>query len=113
MYCADGYNGNIAEAYHRIESAMSSAQTVPSFAGKESSNAPTYTLTAKYNNVKRVWNYAPLTLTDSNSMMAQFAAFNNKTVDVGNATVTVKVSGNKVTLTPSEDHYEDHYGLKL
>ena len=38
-------------SYHRIESAMSSAQTVPSFAGKESSNAPTYTLTAKYNNV--------------------------------------------------------------
>ena len=112
MYCADGYNGNIAEAYHRIESAMSSAQTVPSFAGKESSNAPTYTLTAKYNNVKRVWNYAPLTLTDSNSVMSQFTGFNNRTINVGNATVTVKVNGNKVTLTPSEDHYEDHYGLK-
>ncbi len=101
MYCADGYNGNIAEAYHRIESAMSSAQTVPSFAGKESSNAPTYTLTAKYNNVKRVWNYAPLTLTDSNSVMSQFTGFNNRTINVGNATVTVKVNGNKVTLTPS------------
>ena len=101
MYCADGYNGNIAEAYHRIESAMSSAQTVPSFAGKESSNAPTYTLTAKYNNVKRVWNYAPLTLTDSNSVMSKFTGFNNRTINVGNATVTVKVNGNKVTLTPS------------
>ena len=30
MYCADGYNGNISNAYHRIENAMASAQTVPS-----------------------------------------------------------------------------------
>ena len=113
MYCADGCNGNISNAYRRIENAMASAQTVPSFANKASSGAPTYTLSAVYNNVTKKWKYNPLTLTDSNSMMAQFAAFNNKTVDVGNATVTVKVSGNKVTLTPSEDHYEDHYGLKL
>ena len=80
---------------------MASAQTVPSLANKASSDAPTYTLSAVYNNVTKKWKYNPLTLTDSNSMMAQFAAFNNKTVDVGNATVTVKVSGNKVTLTPS------------
>ena len=33
--------------------------------------------------------------------MAQFAGFNNKTLDVGNATVTVTVSENKITLTPS------------
>lgn len=101
MYCADGHNGNIASAYHKIESAMASAQTVPSFAGKSSSNAPTYTVSAVYNNVTKKWKYNPLTLTDSNSVMSQFAAFNNKTVNVGNATVTVKVSGNKVTLTPS------------
>ena len=101
MYCADGYNGNIAEAYHRIENDMASAQTVPSFASKYTSNAPEYTLIAKYNSVKRTWSYTPLTLTDSNSVMAKFAGFNNKTVDVGNATVTVKVNGNKVTLTPS------------
>ena len=44
MYCADGYNGNVSNAYHRIENAMASAQTVPSFANKASSNAPTYTL---------------------------------------------------------------------
>lgn len=101
MYCADGCNGNISNAYRRIENAMASAQTVPSFANKASSGAPTYTLSAVYNNVTKKWKYNPLTLTDSNSIMAQFAAFNNKTVDVGNATVTVKVSGNKVTLTPS------------
>ena len=101
MYCANGYNGNIAEAYHRIENEMASAQTVPSFASKYTSNAPEYTLIAKYNSVKRTWSYTPLTLTDSNSVMAKFAGFNNKTVDVGNATVTVKVNGNKVTLTPS------------
>lgn len=100
MYCADGCNGNISNAYRRIENAMASAQTVPSFANKASSGAPTYTLSAVYNNVTKKWKYNPLTLTDS-SIMAQFAAFNNKTVDVGNATVTVKVSGNKVTLTPS------------
>ena len=101
MYCADGHNGNIAEAYHRIENAMASAQTVPSFASKASSNAPEYTLNTTYNSVKRTWSYTPLTLTDSNSVMSQFAGFNNKTLDVGNATVTVKVNGNKVTLTPS------------
>ena len=101
MYCADGCNSNISNAYRRIENAMASAQTVPSLANKASSDAPTYTLSAVYNNVTKKWKYNPLTLTDSNSMMAQFAAFNNKTVDVGNATVTVKVSGNKVTLTPS------------
>lgn len=101
MYCADGCNGNISNAYHRIENAMASAQTVPSFANKASSNAPTYTVSAVYNNVTKKWKYNPLTLTDSNSVMAQFAAFNNKTVDVGNATVTVKVNGNKVTLAPS------------
>ena len=38
---------------------------------------------------KRVWNYAPLTLTDSNSVMSQFTGFNNRTINVGNATVTV------------------------
>ena len=101
MYCADGHNGNIAEAYHRIENAMASSQAVPSFASKSSSNAPEYTLNATYNSVKRTWSYTPLTLTDSNSVMAKFAGFNNKTLDVGNATVTVKVNGNKVTLTPS------------
>ena len=31
-------------AYHRIENAMASAQTVPSLANKASSDAPTYTL---------------------------------------------------------------------
>ena len=101
MYCADGYNGNIANAYHRIENAMAAAQTVPSFATKTASDAPLYTLNATYNNVKRTWSYTPLTLTDSNSVMAQFAGFNNKTLDVGNATVTVTVSENKITLTPS------------
>ena len=44
MYCADGHNGNIANAYHKIESAMASAKAVPSFAGKSSSDAPLYTL---------------------------------------------------------------------
>ena len=101
MYCADGYNGNIANAYHKIENAMAAAQTVPSFATKTASDAPLYTLNATYNNVKRTWSYTPLTLTDSNSVMAQFAGFNNKTLDVGNATVTVSVSENKITLTPS------------
>ena len=101
MYCADGYNGNIANAYHKIENAMAAAQTVPSFATKTASDAPLYTLNATYNNVKRTWSYTPLTLTDSNSVMAQFAGFNNKTIDVGNATVTVSVSENKITLTPS------------
>ena len=32
MYCADGCNGNISNAYRRIENAMASSQTVPSFA---------------------------------------------------------------------------------
>lgn len=101
MYCADGHNGNIANAYHKIESAMASAKAIPSFAGKSSSDAPLYTLNATYNNIKKTWSYTPLTLTDSNSVLSQFAGFNNKTLDVGNATVTVKVSGNKITLTPS------------
>ena len=101
MYCADGYNDNIANAYHKIENAMAFAQTVPSFASKTTADAPLYTLNAIYNSVKKTWSYTPLTLTDSNSLMAQFAGFNNKTLDVGNATVTVRVNGNKVTLTPS------------
>lgn len=101
MYCTDGHNGNIANAYHKIESAMSSAKAIPSFAGKSSSDAPLYTLNATYNNIKKTWSYTPLTLTDSNSVLSQFAGFNNKTLDVGNATVTVKVSGNKITLTPT------------
>ena len=101
MYCTDGHNGNIANAYHKIESAMASAKAIPSFAGKSSSDAPLYTLNATYNNIKKAWSYTPLTLTDSNSVLSQFAGFNNKTLDVGNATVTVKVSGNKITLTPS------------
>ena len=37
MYCTDGHNGNIANAYHKIESAMASAKAIPSFAGKSSS----------------------------------------------------------------------------
>ena len=101
MYCTDGHNGNIANAYHKIESAMASAKAIPSFAGKSSSDAPLYTLNATYNNIKKTWSYTPLTLTDSNSVLSQFIGFNNKTLDVGNATVTVKVSGNKITLTPS------------
>lgn len=101
MYCTDGHNGNIANAYHKIESAMASAKAIPSFAGKSSSGAPLYTLNATYNNIKKTWSYTPLTLTDSNSVLSQFAGFNNKTLDVGNATITVKVSGNKITLTPS------------
>ena len=41
-------------------------------------------------------------LTDSNGVLSSnFSAFNNKTVNVGNATVTVKMNGNTLTLTPS------------
>ena len=102
MYCADGYNGNIAEAYHRIENEMGKYWSIPSFAKRESANAPTYTLNAVFNNITQKWNYETLTLTDSNGVLSSnFSAFNNKTVNVGNATVTVKVDGNKLTLTPS------------
>ena len=51
MYCADGYNGNIANAYHKIENAMAAAQTVPSFATKTASDAPLYTLNANESEV--------------------------------------------------------------
>lgn len=36
MYCADGYNGNISEAYHRIENEMGKYWSIPSFAKRES-----------------------------------------------------------------------------
>ena len=102
MYCADGYNGNIAEAYHRIEVAMGNYQNVPSFASRFPANIPTYTLNAVYNNVEKKWNYETLTLTDTNGVLSSnFSAFNNKTVNVGNATVTAKMNGNTLTLTPS------------
>ena len=102
MYCADGYNGNISEAYHRIENEMGKYWSIPSFAKRESANAPTYTLNAVFNNVTRKWNYETMKLTDSNGVLSSnFSAFNNKTVNVGNATVTVKMNGNTLTLTPS------------
>lgn len=102
MYCADGYNENIADAYHRIENAMASYQRIPTFTSSDEDTAPTYTLNAVYNNVEKKWNYETLTLTDTNGVLSSnFSAFNNKTVNVGNATVTAKMNGNTLTLTPS------------
>ena len=62
---------------------------------------PTITLHATYNSVKRKWSYESVSLNDSNSVLGKFQGFNGKTVDVGNAKVNIAVSGNKITLTPS------------
>ena len=102
LFCAGGENPNIREAYNRIVRAMSTYTIVPSFAEYESSKAPLISLRATYNSLKRTWSYESVTLNDNNGVLGNyFSGFNNKVVDVGNAKVTVKVSGNQITFTPS------------
>lgn len=102
LFCANGSNANIREAYNRIVKAMNNYQTVPSFASDSTQDVPTITLRATYNSAKRKWSYETVELNDSNSVLGSyFQGFNGKTVDVGNAKVNVSVSGNKITLTPS------------
>lgn len=103
-YCNNGRNPNIKAAYNKIIKGMCSYEYVPSFSSRASSKAPTYTLKAIYNDVTKKWNYVSTTLNDSNGVLStNFKASDfNKTVDVGNATVNIKVSGNKITLTPSK-----------
>ncbi len=99
LYCAGGANPNIRTAYNRITSGMSKFWKVPSFADDIKSQAPTYTLDAVYNELKGTWTYGSMTLNDSNKVLSDFSLAG--TYDVGNATVNIKQSGNKLTLSCS------------
>lgn len=99
LYCAGGAYPNIRTAYNRITSGMSKFWKVPSFADDIKSQAPTYTLDAVYNELKGTWTYGSMTLNDSNEVLSDFSLAG--TYDVGNATVTIKQSGNKLTLSCS------------
>ena len=99
MFCAGGANPNIRTAYNRITSRMSKFWTVPSMTHVYEKDAPTITLDAVYNELKGTWTYGSLELNDSNGVLSEFKL--SGTYDVGNATVTVKQSGNKLTLTCS------------
>ncbi|MBE6738289.1 MAG: hypothetical protein E7566_06530, partial [Ruminococcaceae bacterium] len=99
MFCAGGANPNIRTAYNRITSGMSKYWKTPSFADDIKSQAPTYTLDAVYNELKGTWTYGSMTLNDSNEVLSDFSL--TGTYDVGNATVNIKQSGNKLTLSCS------------
>lgn len=99
MFCAGGSNPNIKSAYNNITSRMSKFWKVPSFADDIKSQAPTYTIDAVYNELKGTWTYGKIQLNDSNGVLADFKL--SGTYDVGNATVTIKQSGNKLTLSCS------------
>ncbi len=100
MFCAGGANPNIKSAYNNITSRMSKFWKVPSFADDIKSQAPTYTIDAVYNELKGTWTYGKIQLNDSNGVLADFKL--SGTYDVGNATVTIKQSGNKLTLSCSD-----------
>lgn len=99
LFCTGGKNPNIRTAYNRITNGMATYQKAPTFASAVESNAPTYTLKAVYNETTRKWTYESLTLTDNNKILNQFSQFNGKSVNVGNGTVKMTVSGNKLTLS--------------
>lgn len=96
MYCAGGANPNIRKAYNRITSGMSKFWLVPSMTHVYEQYAPTITLDAVYNELKGTWTYGSLELNDSNGVLSDFKLAG--TYDVGNATVTVAQSGNRLTL---------------
>ena len=100
LYCSNGRNPNVKAAYNKIIKGMCSYEYVPSFSSRASSKAPTYTLKAVYNDTTRKWSYEGTTLKDANGVLSNFSGL-NKTVDVGNATVTIKTNGNKITLAPT------------
>lgn len=100
LTCANGANPNIRTAYNKIVNGMASYQKKPTFAETDVSKAPTYYLKAVYNASTRKWNYESMTLTDNNNVLSQFSQFNGKTLNVGNGTVKVSVSGNRLILTP-------------
>lgn len=99
LFCAGGKNPNIRTAYNRIVNGMSTYQKFPTFSSRRESDAPTYTLKAVYNEAAKKWTYESLTLTDNNKILNQFSQFNGKSVNVGNGTVKMTVSGNKLTLS--------------
>ena len=99
LTCAGGRNTNIRTAYNRIVNGMSTYQKFPTFSSRRESDAPTYHLKAVYNEATKKWTYESLTLTDNNNILNQFSQFNGKTANVGNGTVKMTVSGNKLTLS--------------
>lgn len=99
MFCAGGANPNIRTAYNRITDGMSKFWLVPSMTHLYEQYAPTITLDAVYNELKGTWTYGTLTLNDSNGVLSDYSL--SGTYDVGNAIVTIKQSGNKLTLSCS------------
>ncbi len=99
MFCAGGAYPNIRTAYNRITNGMSKFWLVPSMTHLYEQYAPTITLDAVYNEIKGTWTYGSLELNDSNGVLEDFELAG--TYDVGNATVTVKQNGNKLTLSCS------------
>lgn len=103
IYCNNNRNPNVKTAYNRIVKEMCTYQYIPSFSSDiNGSKVPTYELKAVYNAVTQKWSYESITLKDGNGVLStNFKGFNNKTVDVGNAKVTMKITDNKLVLTPS------------
>lgn len=99
LYCAGNANPNIRTAYNRIVTGLDKYWKIPSMTHAFKSKAPTYTLDAVYNELKGTWTYSSMTLNDSNGVLYDFSLAG--TYDVGNATVTIKQSGNKLTLSCS------------
>lgn len=99
LYCAGNANPNIRTAYNRIVTGLDKYWKIPSMTHAFKSKAPTYALDAVYNEIKGTWTYSSMTLNDSNGVLSDFSLAG--TYDVGNATVTIKQSGNKLTLSCS------------
>lgn len=99
MFCAGGANPNIRTAYNRIVDGMYKFWQVPSMTSAYQNSEPTYTIDAVYNELKGTWTYGSLELNDSNGVLKDFSLAG--TYDVGNATVTIKQNGNKLTMTSS------------
>lgn len=100
LFCAGGANPNIRTAYNRITTGLTKFQAVPSMTNYFQSLAPTYTLTAVYNEQKNYWTYGSMTINDSNEVLSNFSL--TGTFDVGNAKVKITRSGNNLTLTCSD-----------
>lgn len=101
LFCDNGTYPNIKASYNYILDSLKSFQTLPSFTKKFKNSAPTYTLDVKYNKDTGEYIYYSRELVDSNKVLSKFDFDGTKTINVGNADVTITQKGNKITLTPS------------
>lgn len=101
LYCANGYNGNIKEAYNRIVSYMQAFDKIPSFMKSSENSAPTITLNADYYSASKKYNTIDTVVQfDANEVLnGYFDSLNGKTYDVGNGTIKITQNGNKLTFS--------------